>query len=143
MIVAAMMVSAQAGYCAGPALENLQKLGDVEAISVPVPGSPKAMDGNTLKVDQAFAKLSDLAGATAFEKLKNLFNEGAPAAKADLTGWYSGRMVQLKTPNVFEGTLIIGREEPANPDGGPLFSGELLFEVYLLNNNGVFLCLYQ
>ena len=42
-LCAAVLLSAQAGYCAGPALENLQKLGNVENIPVPVVGAAKAV----------------------------------------------------------------------------------------------------
>ena len=123
MMFAAVMLSAQAGYCAGGALENLQKLGDVGNVSMPFPDSPvNYVEGNKLAADKAMARLSDLAGATPFEKLENLFGEGDPATKEDLTGWHSGRGVKRWAPETFFGVLIIGRDEPANPGGGPLFT---------------------
>lgn len=67
-IFAAMIFSAQAGYCAGSALENLQTLDDV--VNVSVPGSPeKTMAGNKFEAGGGILKSGDIAGTTPFEKV--------------------------------------------------------------------------
>jgi hypothetical protein len=72
-------------------------------------------------------KLKGLPGAMAFDKLKNLFEEGVPAAKEDLAGWHSGRAVSSgehstdTVRNRFYGALLVGANE-----GGPLFEAEAL-----------------
>ena len=55
-MIAATMFSAQAGYCADQAFESLKKMGDMEKVSIALPGSPaKVMDANTLKAVQDFS----------------------------------------------------------------------------------------
>jgi len=49
--------------------------------------SPEASPAGDVSVEQ----LKTVPGATPEEKLKNLFEEGVPAAKEDLIGWHSGR----------------------------------------------------
>ena len=76
-------------------------------------------------------RLKGLPGATAFDKLKNLFNEGVPATKESLTGWYAGRLVSAQKDD-FVASLLMGIEMPANSNGGPLFEGDKVFKVFLI-----------
>ena len=68
-------------------------------------------------------------GATPFEVLKNLYAKGEPATEKDLTGWYSGRMVDDYTPNEIKAAIIVGRRSPVSPEGGPLFQGKTEFRL--------------
>ena len=133
MAVAAALLAAQAGYCDGPALEGLKTQGDAVTVSVPAAGLPASdTEGNNILSDDALAKLDRISGATPFEKLKNLFNGGVPAVRKDMTGWYAGRTVSSQEPWEADGALLIGKEEPIVPDGGPLLSEELKFTVRLV-----------
>lgn len=135
--VAAVMFLAQIGYCAGAgsAFESLKTLGSVEDVSISLPSAPvKAMNGNAFKTDQALSMMRDIPGETPFEKLKNLYDGGTPATEKDLTGWYSGRMVVEKNPEVLFGALLVGKRVSSHPGGGPLFENDKAFQVVPLYN---------
>ena len=66
----------------------------------------------------AQAVMNRLPGNTPYEKVKNLFEKGVPATRADLTGWKAGR--QFLASGEISASILI-KNEVYVPSGGPLF----------------------
>ncbi|MEI7529183.1 MAG: hypothetical protein WCK76_09575 [Elusimicrobiota bacterium] len=88
--------------------------------------------------DLSAGRLKGLPGETAFDRLKNLFNEGVPATKEDLIGWHAGRMIKNSKPDQFVAALLVGREMLSFSEGGPLFEGDTSFKIILIDSPAVF-----
>ena len=129
MMAIVMMVSAGAGHAS-----------DFGSLAVGADILKAAAAGNTTPVEfvpvekSAGDRLRGLPGETAFDKLKNLFEEGVPATQEDLTGWYAGRTVSnfYKTgKNRLCGALLAGRKTPFIANGGPLLGEEKVMRLDL------------
>lgn len=128
VLAAIMVLFAYSGVSGAGVVEQARQMaGDkAGAISLPAVSMPDKMAGD---------RLADLPGATAFDKLKALFEEGVPPAKKDLTGWYAGRSVYSKDKSKFESAIIVGKEVSVNSGGGPLFDGEKVFQIFSFTDN--------
>ena len=69
------------------------------------------------------AQEKDADQETQYDMVKKLFERGRPATKEELTGWYSGRYVCVKYPDILWGSIMVGTEI-ASP-GGPAFPSSL------------------
>ncbi|MFA6433536.1 MAG: hypothetical protein WCW52_02455 [Elusimicrobiales bacterium] len=96
-------------HAAEKALDTLKlETTPVETLSIPI--QQEAVAAELMK---------SLQGATAYDKLANLFASGHPATDTALTGWFVGRCVASTAKNTFRGALMMGRKVTLN--GGPLF----------------------
>ncbi|MFA6434907.1 MAG: hypothetical protein WCW52_09450 [Elusimicrobiales bacterium] len=89
-IIAVTILTARTGYCTS-ALESLQAQENTSGAEVTTPLPSKATQA-----------------ATPFEEIKNLFDQGVPATKQDLTGWHAGRVADRANPGVLEAGLLVG-----------------------------------
>ena len=122
-----MVLMAYAGVSSAGVLEQASLMaGDKAEIKMAAVSMPEKLAGD---------RLSDLPGATAFDKLKALFEEGVPATKEDLTGWHAGRNVVNSGKDIFKGALLVGKDLPTgDSDGGPLFDDGMAFKVFVLTS---------
>jgi hypothetical protein len=121
MVFAVTMLSVQAGYCGGTAWNSLDEMGGKKDISIASQISP-------VKIDNVTGQKTE---KTPFEEFRKLFNEGGPATKADLTGWYAGRAVSSQHPTELEPVLLVGK--PAQGPSTNVVNVDKVF-CYRVNN---------
>lgn len=73
-----------------------------------------------------FSDSLSLPYETAYDKLRFLFKNAKAPSKKDIKGWFAGRMFFDTDQNTPFGALLIGKKGELIPDGGPLFSRDLL-----------------
>jgi hypothetical protein len=87
------------------------------------PATPPGVTGSVAPRPSLYILLEE-PGQTAYEKLRNLYNNGTKVDLADINGWYGGRIVMQATPTVFNGALLIA--ESVSDDGGPISNGRFV-----------------
>lgn len=111
-------ISAQAG-----SLDQLANMVLPEAVNACIP-APAARE-----------KQTDGRLETKWESLKNLFDQGKPAAREDFAGWQAGRRVSGGIPDASYGALLVERGD-AEQAKDPLFLNTgAQFKISLLTNS--------